>query len=89
MRLLRRLGRDDLAWPLRRLYVPVAAQDLVLEVGSGGNPFPRSNVLLDAYEVTRERHYQPLIADRPIVLVWSRTCLFAMMPRLRHRLSRA
>ena len=68
MRLLRRLGRDDLAWPLRRLYVPVDAQDLVLEVGSGGNPFPRSNVLLDAYEVTRERHYQPLIADRPIVL---------------------
>jgi hypothetical protein len=39
-----------------------------LEVGSGGNPFPRSNVLLDAYEVTRERHYQPLVADRPIVL---------------------
>jgi len=68
MRLLRRLGRDDLAWPLRRLHVPVDTQDLVLEVGSGGNPFPRSNVLLDAYEVTRERHYQPLIADRPIVL---------------------
>lgn len=68
MRLLRRLGRDDLAWPLRRLHVPVGGRDLVLEVGSGGNPFPRSNVLLDAYEVTRERHYQPLVEDRPIVL---------------------
>jgi len=68
MRFLRRLGRDDLAWPLRRLHVPVSSDALVLEVGSGGNPFPRSNVLLDAYEATRERHYQPLVNDRPTVL---------------------
>ena len=68
MKALRRLGRDDLAWAMRRLHVPVESQALVLEVGSGGNPFPRSNVLLDAYEVTRERHYQPLITDRPTVL---------------------
>ena len=68
MRVLRRLGRDDLAWTLRRLHVPIDDHALVLEVGSGGNPFPRSNVLLDAYEVTRERHYQPLTVDRPIVL---------------------
>ena len=68
MRIFRRIGRDDLAWSLRRLYVPVDSKALVLEVGSGGNPFPRSNVLLDAYEVTRERHYQPLVNDRPIVL---------------------
>lgn len=68
MRALRFVGRDDVAWAMRRLHVPVEGQALVLEVGSGGNPFPRANVLLDAYEVTRERHYQPLIADRPIVL---------------------
>ena len=68
MKALRRVGRDDLAWAMRRLHVPVESQALVLEVGSGGNPFPRANVLLDAYEVTRERHYQPLISDRPIVL---------------------
>lgn len=68
MKLLQRVGRDDVAWTLRRLHVPVDKDSLVLEVGSGGNPFPRSNVLLDAYEVTRERHYQPLVADRPTVL---------------------
>ncbi len=68
MRLFRRFGRDDLAWPLRRLHVPVSSEALVLEVGSGGNPFPRSNVLLDAYESTPQRYFQPLISDRPTVL---------------------
>ena len=68
MRALRRLGLDGLAWPLRRLHVPVSEDALVLEVGSGGNPYPRSNVLLDAYESTRERHFQPLVVDRPTVL---------------------
>jgi len=68
MRALRKLGRDDIAWSLRRLHVPVTSDALVLEVGSGGNPFPRANVLLDAYEVTRERHFAPLVRDRPLVL---------------------
>jgi hypothetical protein len=68
MRALRKLGRDDLAWPLRRLHVPVGPEALVLEIGSGGNPFPRSNVLLDAYENTRQRHFEPLVSDRPTVL---------------------
>ncbi|MDD3883606.1 MAG: methyltransferase domain-containing protein [Gallionella sp.] len=40
----------------------------MLEVGSGGNPYFRANVLLDAYEETRERHWAPLIHDRPTVL---------------------
>ncbi len=40
----------------------------MLEVGSGGNPYARADVLLDAYEETRERHWAPLIADRPLVL---------------------
>lgn len=57
-----------IAWSLRRLYVPVKKQDLVLEVGSGGNPYFRSNVLLDAYLDTQERHYAKLITDRPTVL---------------------
>ena len=68
MRMMRRLGRDELAWPLRRLHVPISRQALVLEVGSGGNPFPRANVLLDAYEESSERHFQPLVRDRPTVL---------------------
>jgi SAM-dependent methyltransferase len=68
MRLLRRLGFESTAWALRRLHCPVADDALVLEVGSGGNPYPRADVLLDAYEVTRERHWVPLKADRPTVL---------------------
>jgi SAM-dependent methyltransferase len=68
MKALRAAGRDDLAWSLRRLHVPVPEDALVLEVGSGGNPFPRSNVLVDAYEETGERHFEPLVADRPCLL---------------------
>lgn len=68
MQLVRALGSERMAWSLRRLHCPVGPQALVLEVGSGGNPYPRSNVLLDAYEATRERHWVPLVADRPTVL---------------------
>lgn len=68
MRFFLLLGLDSWAWAVRRLYVPVLKNDLVLEVGSGGNPYARSNVLLDAYESTRERHWVPLTADRPTVL---------------------
>ncbi len=68
MRLMRGLGFESLAWSLRRLHCPVDSHALVLEVGSGGNPYPRANVLLDAYEESRHRHWVPLIADRPTVL---------------------
>lgn len=68
MKLFRFLGSDSIAWSLRRLHIPVSKNDLVLEVGSGSNPYYRSNVLLDAFEVTQERHWTPLIKDRPTVL---------------------
>lgn len=68
MRLLIALNLESMAWALRRYHVPVHKNDLVLEVGSGGNPYPRSNVLLDAYENTRERFWAPLTSDRPTVL---------------------
>ena len=68
MRLARAVGWERMAWALRRLHCPVPPQALVLEVGSGGNPYPRANVLLDAYESTRERHWVPLTVDRPTVL---------------------
>ncbi len=68
MRFFRYLGLTAIAWSLRRLYCPVGPTDLVLEVGSGGNPYYRANVLLDAYENTRERHWVKLISDRPTVL---------------------
>jgi uncharacterized protein YbaR (Trm112 family) len=68
MRFFRGAGMDSIAWALRRLHCPVPDDALVLEVGSGGNPYARANVLLDAYEETRERHWAPLVADRPLVL---------------------
>ena len=68
MNLFFKLKLDKLAWSFRRLHCPVDKDALVLEVGSGGNPYFRSNVLIDAYFDTRERHYAKLISDRPTVL---------------------
>jgi SAM-dependent methyltransferase len=68
MRFFRAIGLEGVAWSLRRVHCPVPRDALVLEVGSGGNPYARANVLLDAYEVTRERHWAPLKADRPTML---------------------
>jgi uncharacterized protein YbaR (Trm112 family) len=68
MQFFRAIGLEGVAWSLRRLHCPVKMNDLVLEVGSGGNPYARANVLIDAYEETRERHWVPLLADRPMVL---------------------
>ena len=77
MRLFRKLGWDPATWALRRFYCPVARQDLVLEVGSGGNPYFRSNVLCDAYRETSERHFEPLIHDRPTVLAFAEDLPFS------------
>lgn len=52
MRIAESLGFMKLRWSLRKLHVPVSRDDLVLEVGAGGNPYPRANVLLDAMEET-------------------------------------
>lgn len=68
MRVLKRLGMERLAWSLRRLHCPVSPDALVLEVGSGGNPYPRANVLLDAYEDTVERNESKLVKDRPLAI---------------------
>ena len=62
------MGLERLAWACRRLYCPVPKSALVLEVGSGGSPYFRANVLVDAYASTRERHWAPFITDRPSVL---------------------
>jgi SAM-dependent methyltransferase len=68
MRVAGLLGLKKLRWSLRRLHCPTPKQALVLEVGAGGNPYPRANVLLDAMETTIERNEQQLINDRPLVL---------------------
>ena len=68
MRAFLAMGKVKLAWACRRLHCPVPASALVLEVGSGGSPYFRANVLVDAYAETRERHWAPFITDRPSVL---------------------
>ncbi len=68
MRAFLAMGKEKLAWACRRLHCPVPASALVLEVGSGGSPYFRANVLIDAYAETRERHWAPFITDRPSVL---------------------
>jgi SAM-dependent methyltransferase len=68
MRALLAIGQYKLAWACRRLFCPVPESALVLEVGSGGSPYFRANVLIDAYAESRERHWAPFITDRPSVL---------------------
>ena len=70
MRIAQFFGMEKIRWSLRRLYCPVSSAALVLEVGAGGNPYFRSNVLVDAYESTGERHWVPLTMDRPTVLAF-------------------
>jgi len=68
MRTLEAVGLHKVAWRLRRLHCPVKREALVLEIGAGGNPYPRSNVLLDAYEESVERREKTLVIDRPLVI---------------------
>jgi SAM-dependent methyltransferase/uncharacterized protein YbaR (Trm112 family) len=50
------------------LHCPVNSKALVLEIGSGGNPYARANVLLDAEEESLERDEKELVRDRVLVL---------------------
>ncbi|MFZ2412565.1 MAG: methyltransferase domain-containing protein [Candidatus Methanoperedens sp.] len=68
MHFFKKLGMEGIAWSLRRLHCPVGKDALVLEIGAGGNPYPRANILLDAYEETVERIESSLVKDRPLVL---------------------
>ena len=68
MRLAGLLRMKKVRWALRRLYVPVDHDALVLEVGAGGNPYPRANVLLDGFEESVERQESRLVTDRPLVI---------------------
>ena len=55
-------------WALRKVLLPVGPNDLVLDVGSGNSPYPRSDVLLDRLQGDAHRCGQALIIDRPLVL---------------------
>lgn len=50
------------AWALRKLQVP-AGDGLVLDVGSGGRPYPRSDVLLDRLTGAEHRCGEDMMID--------------------------
>jgi hypothetical protein len=56
-----------LRWATRRLKLPVPKSALVLEIGSGHNPYPRSDILVDGSQEDDERQ-GPLLVDRPLIL---------------------
>ena len=66
-KLFKSLKLDSIAWSFRRWHVPVGKNDLVLEIGSGGNPYFRSNILCDA-DLRQEDKQRELINDRPLVI---------------------
>ena len=56
-----------LLWALRKVALPVNETGLVLDVGSGGNPYPRSDVLLDRLTGAEHRCGESMMIDRPAV----------------------
>lgn len=55
-------------WAMRKLSLPVNRKAIVLDVGSGGNPHPRSDVLLDRILGAEHRSGTPMVIDRLTVL---------------------
>lgn len=59
---------NNFLWSLRKLRLPIPLHSLVLDVGSGSNPHPAADVLLEKYVDSTHRHGAGMIADRPTVL---------------------
>lgn len=57
-----------LSWALRKVQLPVNKNAIVLDVGSGANPHPRSDVLLDRLTGSEHRGGNPMLIDRPAVI---------------------
>lgn len=58
---------DRFRWALRKIMLPIDGSALVLDVGAGGNPFPRSDVLLDRLTGAEHRCGESMMIDRPVV----------------------
>lgn len=54
-------------WALRKIFLPVVRNGLVLDVGSGGTPYPRSDVLLDRLTGADHRCGDSMMIDRVAV----------------------
>lgn len=60
-------GLRRIVWAMRKVKLPVSRKGLVLDVGSGSCPYPRSDVLLERYGSANHRCGSGLLLDRPIV----------------------
>lgn len=58
---------NRIAWSLRKVSLNTRASNLVLDVGSGSNPHPAADVLLERYLDPKHR-YSAMVIDRPTVL---------------------
>jgi uncharacterized protein YbaR (Trm112 family) len=47
--------------------LPIGGSALVLDVGAGGNPYPRSDILLDRLTGSEHRCGESMMIDRPVV----------------------
>jgi SAM-dependent methyltransferase len=61
------LNFGRIKWALRKIRLPVSSASLVLDVGSGGKPYPRSDVLLDRLTGAEHRQGSAMLIDRPTV----------------------
>jgi SAM-dependent methyltransferase len=55
-------------WAMRKVKLPIDESALVLDVGSGGNPHPRADVLLDRLSGSEHRSGTPMLIDRAAVV---------------------
>ena len=59
---------NRVTWALRKLRFPIGRDALVLDVGSGGNPYPRSDVLLDRLGGAEHRCGVAMKIDRQAII---------------------
>jgi hypothetical protein len=59
---------NRVSWALRKLQFPIGKEGLVLDVGSGGNPYPRSDVLLDRLGGAEHRSGVAMKIDRLAII---------------------
>ena len=62
------ISLNRVGWAFRKIRLPVLSDGLVLDVGSGGKPYPRSDILLDRLTGAEHRQGSAMLIDRPAVL---------------------
>ena len=55
-------------WAMRKMQLPISDSAIVLDVGSGGNPHPRADVLIDRLSGAEHRGGDPMLIDRPAII---------------------